>query len=159
ALFAPVHLWNLGWGFQIQFVGVYTLAVAGIYALVLAITAKGRNKRTLLTFLAIAAFIAGTFTMANGCLIWPIAILMLCLVGQFRTASLFLIIGAACVLAYSYHLDLHTYQEKIASTLGPQSPTIEPWRSFLFLGGNFIRNNEALSVIAGLWSFMIFAAV
>jgi len=91
-LFSAAQAENFIWGFQVQFVGVYA---AGIWACICVMS----NRPALACVLAIVA----TLMMANGLFIWPVLLLLSCIVGKTKKTLLIYGVGfVICLVAYLF---------------------------------------------------------
>ena len=94
---------NFIWGFQVQFVGVFALAVAGLIGFGRGLDARRRGAPALGWLLcAYLAAAAATFSMANGMLLCPV-MLALAIAGRagWRILIATATVGAALITAYA----------------------------------------------------------
>lgn len=77
-LFQLQQMENLFWGFQVQFVGVYALATGAFHLLGRAVDRRAGGQRWAAAYLGgLACLVVGAFSMANGIVAAPIALVLL----------------------------------------------------------------------------------
>ncbi len=127
ALMMSMGQWqNFTWGFQGQFVGVFTLATGGFMLTAKAVDQNGVRRAALFS-IALLMFFLATFTMANGLLTAAIALALCLVIGApwWMSAALVAYLAGAS-LFYFHDYSVVTSDSNVLDLLR------HPWRYALY---------------------------
>ena len=139
-MFSAMHLENLLWGFQIQFLAVFLFATLAFWCL--------PTHRGLLGGILLCA--ATTFTMSNGLLAWPIG-LLIGLRMQWTPRQMILYVAAALASILFYFHDFSLNPGHADPFVSLQSPALLLEYAALYLGHPLsLQENGLATVLGGL---------
>ena len=120
-MLCPLQMQNLVWSNQVQYVLVYAAATAAFLLL------AGGERHWAYDAGCVAAALIGTYSMANGLLVWPLLALQAMYLRRRRMAALVTAIGAGVIASYLWH-----YQAPM--TMGVSGMLRDPLHSIALLG-------------------------
>ncbi|HUR57210.1 MAG TPA: hypothetical protein VM029_05850 [Opitutaceae bacterium] len=140
-MFQLEHFENFLWsGASIDHFQVVMLAVAAMVALV-------RGSR-MACALAILAGLLATFTLAHGCVVWPVGLAFLWSQRRWRHLAAWCVAGAAGMAAFLYGFELNTGHQIGDLTLQGAAHIGRYWLALL--GGPLTLGNATLAPLPGL---------